>query len=116
MGRKITLEEENILKQIGLMLKKVRKSKKLTLDDVSKQTHIKADYISKYENGKKEIGFLALKKLCDFYNYKVSNLFYRLDYPTSETAIVALSNKLKKLNNEYIETAKKLHNELDSLK
>lgn len=113
MGREITLEERDILEKLGTELRKVRKSKKLTLDDVSKETHIKVDYISKYENGKKEIGYLTLKKLCDFYNYKVSNLFYRLDYPASTTKVVELSNKLIKINNLYLDTVKKLHNELN---
>ena len=95
MGRKFEEEEKEFLSKFGNELKRVRKSKKLTLKDVSNAVNIKADYISKYENGKKEIGLLTLNKLCNFYKYRMTNLFYRMDYP---------------------KTAIKLQNELDSLK
>lgn len=116
MGRKINVEEEKILQKLGKTLKYIRKKKKLTLNDVSNKLHIKADYISKYENGKKEIGYLTLKKLCDFYKIKLSDLFYRNDNPASTNAIVKLSDELKKINDEYLDTAKRLYNELERLK
>lgn len=116
MGRKFEEEEKEFLSKFGNELKRVRKSKKLTLKDVSNAVNIKADYISKYENGKKEIGLLTLNKLCNFYKYRMTNLFYRMDYPSSSSKVVELSEELRSLHAEYQKTAIKLQNELDSLK
>lgn len=116
MGRTITPDEHKELERLGNLLKRYRNLKKYTLEDVSKATNIKLDYISKYENGKKDISFLTLKKFCNFYNIKLSNLFYKTDYPSSKNTVVQLSEELRTLNNKYLDTAKKLHNELDALK
>lgn len=114
MGRKFTLEEEENLKKLGAELKRIRKSKseRVTLADVSKGTHIKADYISKYENGKKEIGYLALKKLCDFYKTDVSTLLCKIEkapddkfnnlIETLKKSARAIISQADDLNQEYI--------------
>lgn len=114
MGRKFTSEEEEILKKLGAELKRIRnnkrknKSEKVTLADVSKGTHIKADYISKYENGKKEIGYLTLKKLCDFYKIDVSTLLYKIE-PTATNDIITTLNELKSCANDILSKANALH-------
>ncbi len=110
MGREITLEEREILEKLGTELRKVRKSKKLTLEDVSKGTHIKADYISKYENGKKEIGYLTLKKLCTFYRMNVSTLLYKIE-PTANDDFEKTLNELKENANKILLKANALHRE-----
>lgn len=112
MGREITLKEREILEKLGTELRKVRKSKKYTLDYVSKETNIKVDYISKYENGKKEIGYLTLKKLCTFYRMNVSTLLYKIepiannDFEKSLEELKAnaksILSKAEVLNREYI--------------
>lgn len=112
MGREITLDERDILEKLGTELRKVRKSKKLTLDDVSKETHIKVDYISKYENGKKEIGYLTLKKLCTFYRINIATLLYKIepiannDFSKSleelKASAKSILSKAEVLNREYI--------------
>lgn len=116
MGRTITPDERKELERLGNLLKRYRTLKKYTLEDVSKATNIKLDYISKYENGKKDISFLTLKKFCNFYKIKLSNLFYKTDYPSSKNTVVQLSEELDNLNKKYLATAKKLHNELNELK
>lgn len=110
MGREITLEEREILEKLGTELRKVRKSKKLTLDDVSKETHIKVDYISKYENGKKEIGYLTLKKLCTFYRINIATLLYKIE-PTANNDFEKTLKELKDKANEIISNANALHRE-----
>lgn len=110
MGREITLEEEEILKKLGKTLKDMRKKKNLTLKDVSDKLHIKADYISKYENGKKEIGYLTLKKLCTFYKINVSTLLYKIE-PTANNDFEKTLNELKDKANEIISSANALHRE-----
>lgn len=116
MGRKFTSEEEEILKKLGAELKRIRnskrknKSEKVTLADVSKGTHIKADYISKYENGKKEIGYLTLKKLCDFYKTDVSTLLCRIE-KAPEDNFKNLIEDLKKCARDIISKADDLNQE-----
>ena len=46
----------------------------------------------------------------------MTNLFYRMDYPSSSSKVVELSEELRSLHAEYQKTAIKLQNELDSLK
>lgn len=55
-------------------LKEVRKSKKLTLDDIAQQTGINRGTYNNYENGKTEPKLKTWQKLADFFNVSVAYL------------------------------------------
>lgn len=65
---------DNLDKQIGEKLKKLRSDKKLTMREVSRLTDIDYTYISKIENGKIP-SLEKLKTLCDLYEVPISYLF-----------------------------------------
>lgn len=65
---------EELDKQIGEKLKKIREQKNLTMRDVAEKIGIDHSYVSKIEKGK--IPSLdKLKKLCALYGINVSSLF-----------------------------------------
>jgi transcriptional regulator with XRE-family HTH domain len=65
---------EQLDKEIGAKLKKIREEKGLTIREVAEQIDVHFTYISKIENGKVP-SLEKLNKLCDLYGIKVSSLF-----------------------------------------
>lgn len=57
-------------------LKKYRLEKGLTQRDLAIQLGISVDYISRLERGVKNPGFLLSKKIADFFNTSVEDLFF----------------------------------------
>lgn len=58
-------------------LKKYRLEKGLTQRDLAIQLGISVDYISQLERGVKNPGFLLSKKIADFFNTSVEDLFFK---------------------------------------
>lgn len=87
MGRTFTENETKYLEKIGKELKTYRNNKKLTQKGVAEKIHIKVQDISEYERGKKEIGLLALKKLCKHYGITLNTFFYRIEKPKDNIII-----------------------------
>lgn len=64
------METKNILKQL-------RESRKLTMQDVAASTDISYSVYQKYESGARGVGVPALCKLADFYNVTTDYLLGR---------------------------------------
>lgn len=79
MGREITPNERQFLVRIGKLLKYYRKSKNLTQKQVAKKINISADDISLYENGKKDINLLTLKKFCILYKQPMYKFLHSVE-------------------------------------
>jgi transcriptional regulator with XRE-family HTH domain len=65
---------ENLDKEIGEKLRKLREQKNLTMREVAEAIEIDYTYISKIENGKIP-SLEKLKKLCHLYDVQLSTLF-----------------------------------------
>ena len=58
----------DLIKAIGLELSDIRRSKGLQILEVSSETNINKDTISKYENGNSSMKIYILNNLLDYYN------------------------------------------------
>jgi transcriptional regulator with XRE-family HTH domain len=65
---------ENLDREIGDKLRKLREQKNLTMREVAEATNIDYTYISKIEKGKIP-SLEKLKKLCNLYGIQLSSLF-----------------------------------------
>ncbi|MCA1027053.1 helix-turn-helix domain-containing protein [Cytobacillus kochii] len=80
-------------KQIGSQLRRLRESKQLTLREAGDKIGISHTYVSKVEKG--QIPSLqTLHRICEFYDIKLSSLF------SSETEDHMLANKWTSFNDE----------------
>lgn len=62
------------MNNVGFLLRKARKSKSLTLKDVSDQTGIDFTLISKFEKRERIPSLIHLETLSKFYNLKLERL------------------------------------------
>lgn len=115
MGKKRTEKENEILKQIGLKLKKYRTNKGLTQKQLSEHIHIKLNDISLYENGKRDISIITLNKFCDFYKINISSII-SIPKQTNHTNIIEGITTLKKLTTSFSVTANSIINQLEDIK
>lgn len=117
MEQEITSDEVKYLIKIGEKLKELRKSKRLTLKQVSSKIHIRASDISKYENGeKKSLSILTLNKFCNLYNIKLYTFLYKCDESASNTYLDTLLLDLRKYNNAYYKKINSLIQDIENLK
>lgn len=65
---------EELDKEIGLKLKKLREQKGLSLREAAKRIGVDHSYIHKIEGGKMP-SLEKLKKLCDLYDFPIQSLF-----------------------------------------
>ena len=74
----INARERCIMKQIlfAQNLKMLRKSQKLSQQQIAEKTGIARSMISDYENGKKEPTLSALDKLAKYFNLTLEELVY----------------------------------------
>ena len=61
--------------QIGLKLRQIRKSRKMTLEDLADQTGFTKSYLSKIENSKKTPPIGSLAKICSALDTEIAELF-----------------------------------------
>ncbi len=75
------LEDASYTKQVGLRLRGVRRSKKLSLHDVEVASHkeFKASVLGAYERGERAISVPRLQRLARFYSVPVDQLLPPID-------------------------------------
>lgn len=65
---------DQYLKEVGNKIKKIRKLKKMTLDDLARKIHKSKSAVSKYENGEINIDLITLKEISDVFEIEIANL------------------------------------------
>lgn len=70
--------KSKLIKSIGLELADIRRSKGLSIIDVSDKTLINKDTISKYENGNSSMKIYILDILLDFYCVNIAVFFEKV--------------------------------------
>ena len=66
------------IKSIGLELADIRRSKELSIIDVSEKTNINKDTISKYENGNSSMKIYIIDLLLEFYDVNIAYFFSKV--------------------------------------
>ncbi|MGY3749922.1 helix-turn-helix domain-containing protein [Vagococcus acidifermentans] len=79
-------------------LKKVRKSKKYTQEDVANKLHVTRQTISKWENGKTTPDISTLQKICEIYSINL-NEFISSDISDTKNNQVSEPAKVNEENN-----------------
>lgn len=74
----MTKNENNIYKEFGEKIKKLRKEKKLTQTDLANDLGMTQSSIYKYEKGLRKVSISILKKFADYFNLSIDEL---LDFP-----------------------------------
>lgn len=65
---------DEYLKEVGKKIKKIRKLKNMTLDDLAKKINKSKSAVSKYENGEINIDLVTLKEISDVFEIEIANL------------------------------------------
>lgn len=71
--------DKNIYKKTGAVLKKARKQKKLTLEDVAKTMGKSKSWIGDIESGRNRIYFDDILKLCELYEADIDDIAKQVD-------------------------------------
>ncbi len=80
------LEDASYTRQVGLRLRGVRRSKRLSLHDVevASDKEFKASVLGAYERGERAISVPRLQRLASFYGVAVDQLLPPIDLPGSD--------------------------------
>ena len=70
--------KNQLIKSIGLELADVRRSRELSITDVSEFTKINKDTISKYENGNSTMKIYIIDILLEYYGINIANFFTKV--------------------------------------
>ena len=65
---------DEYLIEVGKKIKKIRKVKKMTIDDLAKKINKSKSAVSKYENGEINIDLITLKEISDVFEIEITNL------------------------------------------
>lgn len=65
---------DQYLKEVGKKIKKIRKIKKMTLDDLARKINKSKSAVSKYENGEINIDLITSKEISDVFEIEIANL------------------------------------------
>lgn len=95
---------------IGEVLRRLRKNKKLTQEELAKRMEVSVNTIKQYETNKREPQYQYLLKICDFFNVQpdflqVQRHMYPQDIGKHESAII-ISNQKTILSKKNITTIK----------
>lgn len=71
--------DKNIYKKTGAVLKKARKQKNLTLEDVAKKMDKSKSWIGDIESGRNRIYFDDILKLCELYEADIDDIAKQVD-------------------------------------
>ncbi|MFR6153296.1 MAG: helix-turn-helix domain-containing protein [Faecalibacillus faecis] len=71
--------DKNIYKKTGAVLKKARKQKNLTLEDVAKIMGKSKSWIGDIESGRNRIYFDDILKLCELYEADIDDIAKKVD-------------------------------------
>ena len=70
--------KNELIKSIGLELANIRRSKDQSIIEVSKNTNLNKDTISKYENGNSSMKIYILNMLLEYYKIDISSFFAKV--------------------------------------
>ncbi len=70
--------KNQLIKSIGLELADIRRSRELSITDVSESTKINKDTISKYENGNSTMKIYIIDILLEYYGINIANFFTKV--------------------------------------
>ncbi len=70
----MTKNENNIYKEFGEKIKKLRKEKKLTQTDLANDLGMTQSSIYKYEKGLRKVSISILKKFADYFNLSIKKI------------------------------------------
>lgn len=68
------MPEKNIYKRLGTNLRKIRKAKKITQEELGKVIGVSKTAVVNYENGIRKIPLESVVKLCDFYDVSLDRM------------------------------------------
>lgn len=71
--------DKNIYKKTGAVLKKARKQKNFTLEDVAKKMDKSKSWIGDIESGRNRIYFDDILKLCELYEADIDDIAKQVD-------------------------------------
>lgn len=75
--------------EIGTRLRTMRKSRKLTQEDIAKSIGQSASSITMYETGRREPDFETLEALADVFNVPLSSIIFDDKYSADEIRLVS---------------------------
>jgi len=76
----MTTEEQKLVEKIGSTLKKLREAKGIGLREMAIELDVDHSWLSKIENGKKDIKVVTLVKLAKALDVKASSILLKIDY------------------------------------
>lgn len=92
------LDVKETNKIIGQTFKKIRKSKKLTQEDIAEKSDITPEYLSKFENGKYNASIYNIILLCRAVDISPMRLLHHFFSSNDDCIIENLLDELKDLN------------------
>ena len=87
---------------IGLRLKEIRKTAKLTQNDISSVLGITREAYGMYEAGKRQISLKILSELAQYYNVSIDYLVGRVENPKEEVELLEIYRKADKRGKQAI--------------
>lgn len=87
---------------VGIRLKQLRKSKKLSQVELAKKLNVSQSTIAYYENEEKQPGYETLKQIADLFEVSVDYLLGRIDTPVDYTESEKQLLNVKELTPEYL--------------
>ena len=72
------------MQKVGLRIKELRKSEKLTQEDLALKANIDRTYINSVENGRRNISIINLEKICMAFNVNIKFFFDSENFITKD--------------------------------
>jgi len=92
--------DNNNLIKIGIIFKKIRKAKNLTLNEIAKKTGLSKSLVSKIENLRTIPSLPVIIKIADALNKNLSDLFVDMETEASKDFILITKDKRELLDRE----------------
>lgn len=109
------MENKNLKQNFADNLKRIRKSRKLTQEQLAENVGVDFRYISLLENGKNFPSSDLIEKLAESMNVNVSDFFIFEDKATREEIESSLKNLLPILNDEKLKLLFKIAKDMTYL-
>lgn len=99
------MDTEVVLKNLGQNIRELRKSKKMTIDQLAEQSSLSGKYLQGVEVGNRNISIKNLNKICKALETSHDLLLNMKPYnlKNSEEKIFAISEKLKKFEENKLD-------------
>ncbi|AEM21451.1 transcriptional regulator, XRE family [Brachyspira intermedia PWS/A] len=99
------MDTEVVLKNLGQNIRELRKNKKMTIDELAEKSSLSGKYLQGVEVGNRNISIKNLNKICKALETSPDILLNMKPYnlKTSEEKIFAISEKLKKFEENKLD-------------